>query len=311
MAKAIEDNRPHRSTDSIDGLGIVLKSLCRACGIDLRRLYHYLSAKSLEAAIRQQGLSAMVRSLRIAAPDVADQLTNMPAAVEFERFWELKLRGLHAFQVSCTLEAMDYLPHRPVNLVDIGDSSGNHARYLRALAPAGGIGRIVSINSDPVAIEKIRAKGVAEAVHGRIEDIDPATLAADLCLSFETLEHLTDPVRFLHALAAEGPSAYLLITVPYRRDSRFGDDNLRLPKDRMPSSFTAESLHMFELKPEDWRYLCRLAGWRVRFQRLYLQYPRWSLLSLTRDLWRRLDFEGFLGLFLERDLSLSNRYRDW
>ena len=56
--------------------------------------------------------------------------------------------------------------------------------------------------------------------------------------------------------------------------------------------------------------LARLAGWIPVLRRVYWQYPRRSLLRLLAPVWRRIDFEGFLALFLKRDLSLANRY-EW
>ena len=69
----------------------------------------------------------------------------------------------------------------------------------------------------------------------------------------ETIEHLTDPVRFLHDLATRSGVEYLLMTVPYRRTSRFGGHLLRAPRDRMPATLTPEVVHIFEEElPAQW-----------------------------------------------------------
>jgi len=125
------------------------------------------------------------------------------------------------------------------------------------------------------------------------------------------LEHLTDPVRFLHDLSSKGSGKFAAITVPYRQISRFGGDLMRQPLSTMPQDLTAERTHVFELNPEDWQQLAKFAGWRTVEARIYRQYPMVHPLRIMAPVWRKLDFEGFLGLILERDFSLSDRYRAW
>lgn len=122
---------------------------------------------------------------------------------------------------------------------------------------------------------------------------------------------MTDPVRFLHHLATGGDCRRLLVTVPYRRHSRFGGYHLRLAEGDMPARMTAEQVHVHEFSPDDWLLLARFAGWRPVFTRIYRQYPRYSPLRLTTGLWRRLDFEGFFAILLTRDLGVTRRYADW
>lgn len=286
------------------------KSMARGIGLDPGEIYRRLSAASLRAAIHEQGLDGLCRRLRRIVPDLSLQYTYDLDPDEYARFWEIKLRGLHAFQVSCVLDVLDHMAARNAVIADIGDSSGNHATYIGALAKAGQVDRVISVNLDPTAVEKVR-RGGGEAVLGRAEELDHGKIHADLYLSFETVEHLTDPLRFLHDIAVKGSGAPILISVPYRRQSRFGGSHLRLPDDRLPFQLTAEQVHIFELSPDDWKLLARFAGWRVEFSRIYRQYPRFHPLRLTRPLWKNLDFEGFLALYLTKDLSLSDRYRDW
>ena len=47
-------------------------------------------------------------------------------------------------------------------------------------------------------------------------------------------------------------------------------------------------------------------GWSPAFTRIYWQYPRNNFGRAMRTLWRKLDFEGFFVIFLERELSLNN-----
>lgn len=286
------------------------KGLINTLGIDAGKLYQSLSAASLRAAIREQDLEDLCERLRQVVPDLREQLTGGFDDAEYERYWEWKMRGMHSWQVRLTLDALEHIGTKGQVIADIGDSSGNHGIYTRALAPEGRIARSIGINLDPVAVEKIKAKGV-EAILCRAEELDVEGIKADLITSFQTLEHLTDPVRFLHNLATRGSIDHLLLTVPYRRTSRFGGDHLRLPIDPGAEKMTAEEVHMYEFSPEDWTLLARFAGWSPVFTNIYYQYPKRSPLILTSPLWRALDFEGFLGLFLKRDLSLADRYADW
>jgi hypothetical protein len=287
-----------------------LRGLAAAAGMNPRVLYQNLSAASLDAAAAEQGLANMVARLREILPDISDQYTAAFDPQEYQRYWERKMRGLHAFQASFMLDAVAHVGGTGLVLADIGDSSGNHALYLKALAPSGVVERVVSVNLDPVAVEKVRAKG-GDSVLCRAEELNLEGIRPDLFMTFEMVEHLSDPMRFLHRLAVAGSSEYLLMTVPWRRDSRFGGVDVRLPLDRLPARLTAEEVHIYEFCPEDWLLMARFAGWLPEFQRYYRQYPTRSPLAVTRPLWRKLDFEGFWGVLLKRDLSVATRYADW
>ena len=289
-----------------------LKSVLRSLGVDTRAVYQSLSAASITSAVVEQGLDDLQARLAKVIPDLSDQYTETPDPVEYQRYWRIKTRALHAWQVRLMLDAVDRLKPtgRGMVLADIGDSSGNHGRYLKALAEPGTVERVVSVNLDPIAVEKVRAKG-EQAILARAEEMDLHDLRPDLFMTFEMVEHLTDPLRFLHRLAEAGSADHLLMTVPYRRQSRFGGVELRWPLERIPQSMNAEGLHMFELCPDDWLALARLAGWRPVFTSRYLQYPQRGPLRITQPLWRRLDFEGFWGVLLTRDLSVAQRYVDW
>jgi hypothetical protein len=287
-----------------------LKSVVRSLGIDTRKVYQTVSARSVDAAVREQGLAELRARLREQIPDLADQYTMGIDPIEYARYWETKMRSIHAFQIDSALQAMESLGGDHLTVVDVGDSSGNHGAYLKALAPPGRIDRMVSVNLDPVAVDKIKAKG-GEAILCRAEALDTQGLQPDLMLLFETLEHITDPLRFLHTMAADGNIENILLTVPYRVNSRFGGDLIRRAAASMPDEITPEQVHIFELSPEDWQLLARLAGYRTEFCKIYRQYPRRSICRLMRPLWRRLDFEGFISLSLKRDDALSGRYTGW
>ena len=287
-----------------------LKSAAKSLGIDTRKLYQTASARSVDAAVREQGLADLRARLRERIPDLTDQYTLDIDPAEYTRYWETKMRSIHAFQIDSALQAIDAVGGNGLTVVDVGDSSGNHGAYLKSLAPAGRIYRMVSVNLDPVAVDKVKAKG-GEAILCRAEALDTQGLRPDLMLLFETLEHITDPLRFLHTMAVDGNIANILLTVPYRAHSRFGGDLIRRMPAQLPDRITPEQVHIFELSPEDWQLLARMAGYRTEFCRIYRQYPRRSFFRVMKPVWRRLDFEGFIALFLRRDPSLSERYTGW
>lgn len=287
-----------------------VKAVLRSLGVDTRSLYQRLSAASIEQAVAEQGLAELAGRLRTILPDVADQYTDGFDPVEYERYWERKMRGLHAFQVDAILRALDEVPGTGLTLADIGDSSGNHAAYLQALAPTGKVDRVISVNLDPIAVDKVRAKG-GQAILCRAEEMDLEGLRPDLFLSFEMVEHLTDPVRFLHGLAAKGAARHLLFTVPWRRKSRFGGIEVRESLDRLPQRLTPEMVHIYEFSPQDWQMLAKLAGFKTVWTRTYRQFPLRSPMVTTAPLWEKVDFRGFVAFFCERDLALADRYTGW
>jgi len=133
-------------------------------------------------------------------------------------------------------------------------------------------------------------------------------IAADIFLCFETLEHLPNPIAFLHDLATKTPAKYFIMTVPYVGNSRLGLHHIRNGR---TAPVSAENTHLFELCPADWRLLVQHTGWRIVRERIYRQYPRWHPLWFTKFLWQRLDFEGFYGMVLAKDDIWANRYADW
>jgi hypothetical protein len=286
-----------------------MKRFAKSAGLDTRSFYQSLSAKSVRAAVAEQGLLENYRNCQKVIPDIATQYTRGFDRAEYERYWEVKLRGLHAFQMRCMHRALELFDKNGLVLADIGDSSGNHGAYIRALSPRGKVARVISINLDPVAVEKVKAKG-EEAILCRAEELGDRGVQADMYMTFEMVEHLLDPARFLHDLALKGSADYLLMTVPYLRQSRVGLHELRIPE-LLPEKLTAESVHIFELAPEDWILLCRFSGWKAVWTDTYFQYPKRSWLRSAAPVWRNLDYEGFWGVLLRRDLSAANRYGSW
>ena len=282
----------------------------RAIGIDTTKCYHTLSSWSLKAALREQGMIPLVEKLREIIPNVQDQYTDPSFQRDFNPYWELKTRGLHAFQVQFVSECIDLIANEKkqtaLTMVDIGDSSGNHNIYLKNLL-GNKLKRFVSANLDPVAVEKIQKKG-AEAILCRAEELK-LDHAVDLYTSFQMVEHLFNPVEFLNNLATKGSAQNLIFSVPLRFQSQVG--LLELRRNHTEMAMTAEGTHIFELSPEDWTLLAQFSGWQLVKQKHYFQYPKFHPLRITSPIWNRYDFPGFWAGYFKRDLSTANRYKNW
>ena len=287
----------------------VAKTILRALGVDAGSLFNRVAAASIDAAVKAQGLAALQANLRRVVPDLSQQYTYTIDEESYKQFGERKMRGLHAFQVKCVLDALSGLGSG-ITIVDIGDSSGAHGMYVKAVAREGTIDRYISVNLDSVAVDKVNKNG-GEAILCRAEELDHQSVNADLFVSFETIEHLLDPVRFLHDLATKGAAEQILFSVPYRRSSRFGGYHLRLQDSKLPPRITPEELHVMELSPEDWSIACRLAGFRTMSVQIYRQYPKWHPLWFMMPIWRCLDFEGYICILAKKDMAFANRYSGW
>lgn len=260
-----------------------------------------LLTASIQSALQEQGLRGLYDRLAEIVPDLRDQYTSYQLERDFE---VATVRGLHAFQIQLVDRALARLEPptgRPLTVVDIGDSAGTHLRYLRVLR---GQLRSLSVNVDPVAVDRIRAAGL-EAVLSRAEDVRQYDISPDLMLCFETLEHLTDPHGFLADLSDVYPNVRLLITVPFLASSRVGLQYIRAGGDTLAGP---ETTHIFELKPEDWRLLFQFSGWSVIEDEIYRQYPSRRALRVTQPLWRSFDFEGYYGAILMPDQRWREAY---
>jgi 2-polyprenyl-3-methyl-5-hydroxy-6-metoxy-1,4-benzoquinol methylase len=203
-----------------------------------------------------------------------------------------------------TNEAISLIYKTPITVVDIGDSSGTHIQYIKNIHNNT---RCLSVNLDETAVNKIKAKGL-EAIFSRAEELFKHSINADVFLSFEMLEHLTDPIKFLHQLSEKTSCQYFVATVPYVSTSRVALNHIR---QNIKNSRSAENTHIFEFSPDDWKLIFRHSGWDIVSEAIYFQYPKKNILWFTKHLWRLKDFEGFYGVILKRDNTWSNLYKDW
>ena len=270
---------------------------------------------SLNSASKEQGLNKIKIELEQLIPDLSEQYTSFNVEGGYVMN---KLRSQHAFQVMLAQEAISLLnvsKRDNHTIVDIGDSSGTHLSYLNSIGK-GNI-RAISVNLDPVAVEKIKKKGF-EAIETRAEllhEHPDFKDNADIFLSYEMIEHLLDPVSFLHAMSTKSKCDYFVVTIPHLNRSRIGLHHIRQIDNgiALDREVNAETTHIFELSPDDWDLIFRFSGWKIVKSVRYTQYPKnkLNLLSLLRYVWRKLDFDGFYGVILEKDDSISKIYQDW
>ena len=267
----------------------------------LKEMLQLVFYKSLKKAAREQGLDKLAARLEDIVPDITNQYSRFKINNTYLR---TKVRCQHSFQISLVQKVINEF-ESPV-IVDIGDSAGTHLQYIMGLYNKKKLD-CLSVNLDLKAVERIKEKGL-EAVHAKAEDLSGYNINADIFLCFELLEHLMNPCLFLHELSEKTNAKYLIFTVPYRKESRVGMHHIRAER---KESVYAENTHIFELNPEDWKLISKHSGWDIFEERIFLQYPRRSLLRLTQPFWKRSDFEGFYGLILKRDSKWSAKYEDW
>lgn len=287
----------------------IVKKGLSICGIDARSLYQKISYWSLVKAVKQQGLSDLVEILRNIVSDISRQESR--EILNFNAYWELKRRTLQAFQCELMLKALEGFSADKLIVADIGDSAGTHMLYLKELTKDKFDVETISINLDPRAIEKIKARGL-KAILKRAEDIEPEDIGGkvDLFTSFEMVEHLHNPAIFFRRIAKKSSCKRMLITVPYLKQSRVGLHHVRR---RSREIIYAEDEHIFELNPTDWTLFFLHSGWKVAFNKIYYQYPTgWPVVAIfLRWFWKTSDFEGFWGAILEKDTTYSDLYQDW
>lgn len=265
-------------------------------------MFYSLLAASLRAAASEQGLNGLIARLKTIVPDISEQYSGFKID---NAYLDRKARNMHAFQISLVGKVIEEFQSPAV--VDIGDSAGTHLQYIIGLYSKSRNIKTLSVNMDSKAVEKIKSKGL-NALKARAEDLHDYRRDADIFLCFEMLEHLQDPVRFMHELSSRTSAKYLIITVPYLAKSRVGLHHIRGGRH---DEVNAENTHIFELNPKDWKLLARHSGWNVINEKTYFQYPRRGPLGVLKPLWRRFDFEGFYGLVLKRDDAWSSKYPDW
>ena len=286
----------------------LFKKTINLFGINIHHLLERVYCWSLIKAQNQQSMYDLAQSLRKIVPDISHQYSR--GDFEFNNYWELKDRLLHAFQVKLMLKAIENFSLEKLTVVDIGDSAGTHMVYLKELGEKKYNIKTVSINLDRKAIDRIKARGL-KALLKRAEDLRAKDINGDVDLftCFEMVEHLHNPTLFFRRIARRITCKKMVITVPYLSRSRVGLHHIRHGSMKIT---TAENEHIFELSPKDWTLLILHSGWKIIFSDIYFQYPKGRLMSsLLKLLWKKVDFEGFWGAILQKETTYSDRYQDW
>ena len=275
----------------------------------LKKSIFWLLTQSLISTNRERKEVELKAELKNIIPDLTNQYSGFQIDMN-NKYQVNKLYNQHSFQMNLVLKAIKYLEKKDnLNIIDIGDSSGTHILYLKYLLKDLNVNPI-SVNLDKKAVDKITAKGL-KAIHCRAEELHiKENIEADLFLSFETIEHFFDPISFLHNMATKGSAEYFVVTIPYVQKSRVGLHHIRNPKYE-EQGYTAERTHIFELSPEDWNLIFRFSGWEIVYSDKYTQYPKKNPLFITKYIWEKIDFNGFYGVILKRNLDIANKYKDW
>ena len=269
--------------------------------------YNSLKLKSLKSAVKEQKLNYLIPKLEEISPDYLDHYNHVKIEGEY---WNYKVRALHAFQVEMTKKAIgivkENLKKDNLTIVDIGDSSGTHTDYVKKLFSDIKL-KLLSVNLDPKAVEKIKKKGL-DAILSRAENLDKYNINPDLFVSFQTVEHLNSPITFLKSISKNTNCEFFLMTLPYLLESRVGLEHIRNNEDE---NVHAENIHIFELKPADWKLLFKHSGWEVFYEKIFFQYPKKNPLRFLKKSWMKYDFEGFYGVILKKNSNWSDKYLDW
>jgi SAM-dependent methyltransferase len=283
--------------------------------IDMKNMFkkviYWLFLKSLKSANKQRDAILLKNKLSAICPDLREQYSHFEVDMDNEYLSE-KIRYQHTFQISLAMRAVELLTKKnKVTIGDIGDSAGTHILYLQNLLEEKGVEiDAFSVNLDKKAIEKIQKRGL-RAIHCRAEDLhEKENTKVDIFLSFEMVEHLFNPISFLNSIAKNTDCEYFVISVPNVYRSRVGLAHIRNVKNTT-KGLDAESTHIFELSPDDWNLIFQFSGWEIVYEDRYAQYPKWHLLSLTKYLWRKFDFDGFHGVVLKKNMKFADQYKDW
>ena len=270
-------------------------------------LFNLFKLNSLKSAAKEQNYKNTMTKLSEISSDYYDHYNHVKIEGEY---WNFKVRALHAFQFDLTKKAIEIIQQHKgkdnLTIVDIGDSSGTHSNYIKKLIQNNKL-KLLSVNLDPMAIEKIKQKGF-EAILSKAEDLQKYNINPDLFMSFQTIEHLNAPIPFLKSISQNTNCDFFLMTLPYLSESRVALEHIR---NNSNEKVHAENIHIFELKPYDWKLIFKHTGWEVCYEKIFFQYPRKNPLRLLKSSWKKYDFEGFYGTILKRNSTWTDKYLDW
>lgn len=220
---------------------------------------------------------------------------------------EARIRFLVAAECSFIEEEItSILASRQIcSYADIGDSDGSVRVVLEDIFGKTRL-ETVGINLQPSVVERMKKKGLNAICEDAIAVGNLGTRYNVVSL-FETMEHLPDPIGFLQKIGSVVEDR-LVLSVPYIRNSRVG---LYYQENNWTKDLpvTIETVHIFELSPNDWKKIFLHSGWRVERETIFKQFPASGPLKWILSLyWRYTSFEGFYFVSLVKDTTHSSRY---
>lgn len=127
------------------------------------KLKNYLLINSLLSSRKEMALDNIAEKLKTVMPNLQDQVNFH---VDYNEYLETKRRNLQVFQIDFTIKAIEkFCLNRnldKIDVIDIGDSSGNHLLQIKELTSK--VGNIASVNLDQKAVEKISNKGIKHTI---------------------------------------------------------------------------------------------------------------------------------------------------
>ena len=88
-----------------------------------------LFSGAIYSASKENGFYDLANRLKKVVPDVSEQYTTFEVN---DVFLESMVRCLHGFQMSLVEKACEKIGKDELTVVDIGDSSGSHLKYLQS-----------------------------------------------------------------------------------------------------------------------------------------------------------------------------------
>lgn len=180
-------------------------------------------------------------------------------------------------------------PFAPLTVVDAACGCGYGYEHLKDL------GCYVGLDVDPAAIDADRR--FYPGVDFRVADLDGpdpfAGLTPGAIISFETAEHLADPVRFLaECYAALPPRGLFVFSAPTSLTMDF------------------DPYHKRDWDDIRWRAALKLVGWTITYERRMGFVMRFAdFLHTTPTTWRQ---KGRIGRFLlTHPRYLADRLWNW
>jgi 2-polyprenyl-3-methyl-5-hydroxy-6-metoxy-1,4-benzoquinol methylase len=221
---------------------------------------------------------------------------------------EARIRFLVAAECAFVHQEIDEIIKRKgtCTYADIGDSDGSVRVVMESIFKKPVLST-VGINLQQKVVDRMKNAGM-NAICGDASEIGDKGERFNIVSLFETMEHLPDPIGFLKKISSVVEDR-LVISVPYLRKSRVG---LQYTEGQWPvdRAVTVETVHIFELCPEDWNKIFRHSGWKIERQSIVKMFPEGGYLDfILGKYWRMMSFEGFYFVSLKKDQTISSKYR--